>query len=124
MNQHIRFARLRPWVLSALVVASCVVAGCDTPTGPNLAALSCKCDDQASGGQIVLDARICTDLSDPEKVKKDAQSQCDAKESKCIPTCVKIENCGIFEAPVGIGMCPNNSSPEAGGDFGQATAVA
>jgi hypothetical protein len=67
---------------------------------------------------------ICTDLSDPDKVKDDAQSQCDAKETKCFPTCVKIENCGVFAAPVGIGMCPNNSSPQAGGDFGQATAVA
>jgi hypothetical protein len=114
----------RPWVLSVLGVASLVAAGCDPPTGPNLAALSCKCHDQASGGPIVLDARICTDLSNPDKVLEDAQSQCDAKETKCVPTCIKIENCGIFEAPEGIGMCPNNASPEAGGDFGQATAVA
>jgi hypothetical protein len=107
-----------------LLLVSVVSAGCDTPTGPNLAALSCKCDDQASGLPIVLDARICTDLSDPNKVKKDAQTQCDAKETKCFPTCVKIENCGVFEAPQAIGMCPNGSSPLAGGDFGQATAVA
>ncbi len=107
-----------------LLLVNVVSAGCDTPTGPNLAAYTCKCDDQASGGPVILDARICTDLSDPDKVKDDAQTQCDAKETKCFPTCVKIENCGIFEAPQSIGMCPNDSSPLAGGDFGQATAYA
>jgi hypothetical protein len=109
---------------SLLLLVSVVFAGCDTPTGPNLAALSCKCHDQGSGGDIILPARICTDLSKPDKVKDDAQAQCDAKETKCFPTCVKIENCGVFEAPAAIGMCPNNASPLAGGDFGQATAVA
>ena len=107
-----------------LAVASFVWAGCGSPTGPDLAALSCKCHDQASGGDIVLPARICTDLSDADKVSEDAQSQCDAKETKCFPSCIKIENCGIFEAPQSIGMCPNGSNPMAGGDFGQATAFA
>lgn len=116
--------RWRALAPSLLLLVSVVSAGCDTPTGPNLAAYTCKCDDQASGGSVILDARICTDLSDPNKVKEDAQTQCDAKETKCFPTCVKIENCGIFEAPQPIGMCPNNSSPMAGGDFGQATAHA
>src|SRR6187399_176134 len=116
--------RRRSFASSLLLLASVVSAGCDTPTGPNLAALSCKCHDQASGGDIVLPARICTDLSKPDQVKDDAQTQCDAKETKCFPTCVKIENCGVFEAPAAIGMCPNNASPLAGGDFGQATAVA
>src|SRR5262245_40411174 len=117
--------RQRPGVLSLLLaLASLVGAGCGSPTGPNLAALSCRCHDQASGGDIVLPARICTDLSKPDKVKDDAQKQCDAKETKCFPSCVKIENCGINEAPQGIGMCPEGSSPEAGGDFGQATSIA
>jgi hypothetical protein len=116
--------RWRALAPSLLLLVSVVSAGCDTPTGPNLAAYTCKCDDQASGGTVILDARICTDINDPNKVKEDAQTQCDAKETKCFPTCVKIENCGIFEAPQSIGMCPNNSSPMAGGDFGQATAHA
>ena len=116
--------RWRALAPSLLLLVSVVSAGCDTPTGPNLAAYSCKCHDQASGGPIILDARICTDINDPAKVREDAQTQCDAKETKCFPKCVKIENCGIFEEPQSIGMCPNNSSPLAGGDFGQATAVA
>src|SRR5215203_3630029 len=116
--------RWRAFAPSMLLLVSVVSAGCDTPTGPNLAAYTCKCDDQASGGTVILDARICTDINDPNKVKEDAQTQCDAKETKCFPTCVKIENCGIFDAPQSIGMCPNNSSPLAGGDFGQATAHA
>jgi hypothetical protein len=122
-----RSSSIRRWralAPSLLLLVTVVSAGCDTPTGPNLAAYTCKCDDQASGLPILLDARICTDLSNPNKVKEDAQTQCDAKETKCFPTCVKIENCGIFEAPQSIGMCPNNSSPLAGGDFGQATAIA
>ena len=114
--------RRRFWAPSLLLLVSVVSGGCDTPTGPNLAAYTCKCDDQASGLPVILDARICTNLSDPNKVKEDAQTQCDAKETKCFPTCVKIENCGIFEEPQAIGMCPNGSSPMAGGDFGQATA--
>ena len=124
-RQSLRAGRQGPTVLSlGLALASIVGAGCGSPTGPDLAALSCKCHDQASGGDIVLPARICTDLSNADKVQEDAQSQCDAKETKCFPSCVKIENCGIFESPAGIGMCPEGSSPEAGGDFGQATSVA
>jgi FIMAH domain-containing protein len=117
-----RWQRAR--VFAMLLLSVFLVTGCSTPTGPNLAALSCACHDQASGGTIILPARICTDLSDPDKVKDDGQTQCDKKETKCIPDCLKIENCGIFDAPVGVGMCPDGSSPEAGGDFGQATAVA
>src|SRR4029453_14075183 len=116
--------RRRALASSLLLLVSVVSAGCDTPTGPDLAALSCKCHDQASGGDIVLDARICTDLSDADKVREDAQSQCDAKKTKCFPSCIKNENCGICDAPVGIGMCAEGSSPQAGGDFGQATSVA
>lgn len=122
-----RSSSIRRWralAPSLLLLVSVVSAGCDTPTGPNLAAYTCKCHDQASGGPVILDARICTDIADPAKVREDAQTQCDAKETKCFPKCVKIENCGIFEEPQSIGMCPNNSSPLAGGDFGQATAYA
>lgn len=116
--------RWRALAPSLLLLVSVLSAGCDTPTGPNLAEYTCKCHDQASGGPVILDARICTDINDPNKVRDDAQTQCDAKETKCIGKCIKIENCGIFDAPQSIGMCPNNSSPLAGGDFGQAMAHA
>lgn len=109
-------------LLGALLVP---ILGCDPPTGPDLAVFSCICDDEASGGPIVIaPARACTDLDDEQKTSADAQSVCDSKETICFPDCIGIDNCGVFDEPIQEGVCPDGSSPNAGGHFGQALARA
>jgi hypothetical protein len=116
--------RIGSW--GALCVGLVLVVGCSKPEGPDLVDVTCSCKEGGpAGGIITISGRVCTDSADADKMADDMQSLCDDKETICIPSCpAPIDLCAPISHFVTPKGCPENSSPLAGGDFGQARSVA
>src|SRR5215471_7445321 len=118
---------LRILCTALFCVALALVVGCSKPEGPDLVDVLCSCQEGGlGGGQLTIPGRVCTDSSKPDKFKSDMESLCKSKETTCLPfSCpAPIEHCGEISYSITPKGCPENSSPLAGGDFGQATSSA